>query len=96
MRKPKNLISRFLFVGASLCASLVTPSLRADYSNTVGGFGPVGYWRFNETVASPAMKISLKCWSADEVPAVARDHCTAYIIRARRSQKHAGPRDILG
>src|SRR5207248_2883260 len=30
-------------------------AVRADYSNTVGTLGPLGYWRFNETAASPAL-----------------------------------------
>jgi hypothetical protein len=35
-----------------LCGVLPT---RADYSNTVASFNPRGYWRFNETAASPAL-----------------------------------------
>lgn len=30
-------------------------SARADYASLVSGFGPLGYWRFNETNASPAL-----------------------------------------
>src|SRR6266576_1244337 len=37
-----------------LCGAL--PAL-ADYSNTVGSFNPVAYWRLNETAASPALNV---------------------------------------
>src|SRR6185436_19562404 len=29
----------------------------ADYPTTVSGFNPVGYWRFDETAASPALNL---------------------------------------
>src|SRR5205823_14137442 len=33
---------------------LVMPAARADYSNTVASFHPIGYWPLNETVAPGA------------------------------------------
>lgn len=37
-----------------LLTSTVRPLLRADYASTVQALGPVGYWRLDETAASPS------------------------------------------
>jgi len=48
--KYRNIIPRL--AGAALLAAAAVMSARADYPSTVLSHGPVGYWRFDETVAS--------------------------------------------
>ena len=40
---------------AVLLSCLAAATARADYSNTVASFNPLGYWRFNETATAPAL-----------------------------------------
>ena len=42
-----------LFSGFLLMAAAARSGLRADYASTVQSLGPVGYWRLDETSASP-------------------------------------------
>src|SRR2546421_12483753 len=55
--KVKSLTSTCRFPAALLLTPSGVLTVRADYSNTVAttGPGPLGYWRFNETAASPAL-----------------------------------------
>src|SRR5437879_1250062 len=43
----------FLTSLASAVLYTLAPNVRADYSNTVASFNPVGYWRLSETVQPP-------------------------------------------
>src|SRR5437899_1804361 len=53
--KAKCLTSTCRFAAAVFFTLSGVLTVRADYSNTVGTLGPLGYWRFNETAASPAL-----------------------------------------
>jgi len=52
MSKPTT-TTRVLFAGVFMGFAALT--VRADYSNTIGSFNPLAYWRLNETAASPAL-----------------------------------------
>ena len=43
------------FVAASTLALACVAASAADYPTTVTGFGPLGYWRLDETTAAPAV-----------------------------------------
>lgn len=47
--------ARFCLAVAGFTLLSSSLPIRADYSNTVGTLNPLGYWRFNETAASPAL-----------------------------------------
>jgi len=55
MRINTKLTNQMRLAGVTVLLGLSTFVTRADYSNTVGSFGPVGYWRFNETASAPAL-----------------------------------------
>src|SRR6188474_2784907 len=56
MRNPTYPIVNKLLAGATLLAGLHCSNVMADYSNTVASYNPVGYWRFDDATASPALK----------------------------------------
>jgi len=45
------------FAGAFLVTAAAVMPARADYQSTVQSYGPIGYWRFDETVASPPLNL---------------------------------------
>jgi len=53
--------SPYLRIAATAVAMLVAlfslTNVRADYSNTVGSFNPLAYWRFDDITTSPALNI---------------------------------------
>lgn len=55
MRNLSKSTTRTLLAGASLLVGFLATTARADYSNTVAGYNPLAYWRFNEATASPAL-----------------------------------------
>ena len=57
MCNPNKRPTRILLAGATLLAGFAALTVRADYSNTVASFNPVGYWRLSETVSPPAANI---------------------------------------
>jgi hypothetical protein len=54
----KSLTTSRYLAGALLLACSAGISSAADYPTTVSGYGPIGYWRFNETAAAPALNIA--------------------------------------
>src|SRR5258708_1649224 len=59
-RNQKSMKAKFLTQTCRVAAAVLFTlsgvlTVRADYSNTVGSLGPLGYWRLNETAASPAL-----------------------------------------
>ena len=59
MRNPSKTTAQILLAGLTLLVSFIALSVRADYSNTVAGLGPVGYWRLSEAVSPPGARVAV-------------------------------------
>jgi len=55
MCNPNKRPTRTLLAGATLLVGLAALTVRADYATTVTLLGPLAYWRFDETNASPPL-----------------------------------------
>jgi len=62
------------FAGAVLLTVAAIMPARADYPSTVQALGPVGYWRFDDTAASPPLNIIT---NATALGSIANGFCVA-------------------